>query len=148
MRDILFRGKAKSEAGGYKEGEWVYGLPYSIYDGITPTAIYAADGFMVPVDTHTVTQWTGLKDKNGTKIFEGDILYGASPFSFFSQKAEYDVVEYGMFNCGCCYDVYGYHTRNNRVDFNRADKYLEVAGNIWDNPELPVPDHCMLKGVT
>jgi uncharacterized phage protein (TIGR01671 family) len=68
-----------------------------------------------------VEQYTGLKDKNGKEIYEGDI--------YLRQKKFTEVVGKIDFNCGCCTHVFGWLLHE---DIER----LEIIGNIHENPKL------------
>ena len=131
MREILFRGKREDN------GEWVYGY-YSRFgytdkekDYIIPH--YASDLYAFEIIPETVGQYTGLTDKNGTKIFEGDIVTTdiARP---------YLIVEFRdgcfMFNCNDGDKDY-YDIMLPILDEQQTVyKHGEVIGNIHDNPEL------------
>jgi uncharacterized phage protein (TIGR01671 family) len=137
MREILFRGQTrrygeKVKLNGEKiKSNWVYG-------GIFPqngegdfAIIYQQEPTIkkYPVYADTVGQYTGLTDKNGTKIFEGDIL----DFSDRSDGDGYGVVVYDTNETefGIVYDsIY------EGLGRHYYSKDIEVIGNIYDNPEL------------
>lgn len=128
MREILFRGK-RIDNGEWSYGSLIhrtefYGDPCDDYliltDGEFHCDYYTAE----EVCNATVGQFTGLTDKNGKKIFEGDIVANAW---------ERGVVSYGEFNCSCCDGVFGWSFGN--ADIREYDGY-EVIGNIHDNPDL------------
>lgn len=131
MRDILFRGKRLDN------GAWVYGslLQVECEDGSIVTAIFDRkdSGGDAEVHPSTVGQYTGLLDKNGTRIFEGDIVSTDT-------KRPYLIVEFRdgcfMFNCNDggedYYDIMLPILKEPQTVYN----YGEVIGNIHDNPEL------------
>lgn len=120
MREILFRGKRTHD------GKWVYG-DYTSYCQLD--RIYAHDDFRKIVwfvDRSTVSRFTGLTDKNGTKIFEGDIV-----------NLLCEVDEIGVIACDVESARFVIHTNGFTTDFDHCyGTDLEVIGNIHDNQEL------------
>ncbi len=126
MRENLFHGKRKDN------GEWVEGyyVPVGEYHYILTGKLVLASylvsylGFehflVIP---ETVGQYAELPDKNGKKIFEGDIV----------RDAETSEVGKIFFDKYTAMFVIGFE--NTIADFN-ASYNLEVIGNIYDNPEL------------
>ena len=141
MRKIKFRGKDSDN------GKWRYGFyiqhekvtllggtdeerkenteHYIVYDCFSdwnmPRKMYRAD-----VDGKTVGQYTGMKDCNGTEIYEGDIV------STDDEDEELSTIEWGddtlkfmVTHGNVCSDMGEYYPRE-----------IEVMGNIYDNPEL------------
>ncbi len=127
MREILFRGKLLAT------GEWAYGN-LDIKPGGKVAVITPDDtplGKYGMVDPATVGQYTGLTDKNGAKIFEGDILRWTG--------ADGKIVAVAVF-----FSDGAYWCRRNTMllatipdpldDLVRAGEIIEVIGNIYDNP--------------
>ena len=133
-REILFRGKINKIKRWFvtdiKVGDWVYGH----FLDITDAQIF--DGtFYFQVDPATVGQFTGLCDKNGKKIFEGDKLYCEARLD----KAEmYVVFEQGQFRMVLCDKFKEYETGRGYYDINSFQK--TVIGNIHDTPDLRVKE--------
>ena len=124
MREILFRGKR------IDNGEWVEGwyLPPVERDGYIfgTTIAYICEGYLddVEVDPSTVGQYTGLTDKNGKRIFEGDIVQ--AHFRTNHSKQIFRVTfDDGMF-------IFN----NGYVKLPVRGIYrIKVIGNVHDNPE-------------
>ena len=120
MREILFRGKRTDG------GEWVYGYIYQ--DGLIGCNIFQTNPHLAAyiVDPSTIGQYTGLTDKNGKKIFEGDIVLR------HDKKAEvrYQPSEFVLVFPDNPYPQCGLLTTS------YLNENKEVIGNIHDNPEI------------
>ena len=148
MREILFRGKFGNE--------WKYGFLSIEPKGLVIKEPYKNDSSNVwHIESDTIGQYTGLTDKNGKKIFEGDIFkfedevwqscYTPCGTEWDSWEAE---------NCGVVgfnkelsqYDFVRYKFSQNSVEADLHESHditfadfitdLEIIGNIHDNPEL------------
>ena len=130
MRSIIFRGKRADN------GEWVYGdlAKLSATEGYILTR--NMDWFSTTkVDISTVGQYTGLKDRNGTEIYEADILHYTRKRIGEEDKEYYREV---TFHSGCfCMYVPNHFTHSglhNHIVNGILD--WEVVGNKFDNPEM------------
>ena len=113
MREIMFRGKR------IDNGKWVQGA-FVPGNNVYPATIFYGPRCSIGeyVDPTTVGQYTGLTDKNGKRIFEGDIL------SLRTGRQHIVKFEDG-----------GFVMTDTAIPIRHADKF-EVIGNIHDNPEL------------
>lgn len=140
---FLFRGKRKDN------GEWVYGgIFYQKSDEVKEKAVYIIRGSLNDVGCayevilETVGQYTGLKDKNGKLIFEGDVVKLTDTNNNIEWKA-YVVFgnPYGEFNWGWNLMYIGEKTKVDTdillwTEMEETGAYCEVIGNVYDNPEL------------
>lgn len=85
--------------------------------------------FCYKVNTETIGQYTGLHDKNGKEIYEGDIVQG-----LFADQEEPEIKGQVIYSDGqASYIVIA--SNNDEWELGYLDN-LEVIGNIYDNPEL------------
>ena len=122
MREILFRGKT------INNGKWIEGYLFENW-GDAYICLGTENGNIMKEKVNEVTagQHTGVKDKNGTKIFEGDIV------EFLDWKPK-EVVWGNKIDkalSGCC----GYMLDGTMHFLGEDETYL-IIGNIHDNPEL------------
>lgn len=127
MREILFRGKRMDN------GEWVYGdLMHKHYNFDTKaTKVIHNNVMKYKVIPETIGQHTGLTDKNGKRIFEGDIL------AFTDRLTRVEWHDYcGCWDCIYIKSVNGYSTKADKRVPSKWKHNGEIIGNIHDNPEL------------
>lgn len=129
MREILFRGKREDN------GVWIFGSFHKKIEScfIITLPIITSQS---KVDPATVGQYTGLTDKNGKKIFEGDIVvYDNSPYNAYCEPIAGEIA---WRNGSLCFKYKVWKSASYRSlcsdDFFAAK--CEVIGNIHDNPEL------------
>lgn len=144
MREILFRGKICRDCKGvttqkkYKQGDWAFGdLSHTNYN---PPLIDQSNDDPVPVDPATVGQYTGLTDKNGKRIFEGDIIKVTWGFAGRKPVVSYLFVEFakGIFETKHIKKNKSYGMLSTYVSKEVGDcgVFCEVIGNLHDNPEM------------
>ncbi len=140
MREILFRGFHKCDGGKEKiflNGEWICGewiegdLSHNqrgqSFIGLNLTFIW-------DVIPETIGQYTGLSDKNGKKIFEGDVLKRTlKPTMRISSI--FKIVYVQLKSCFSAIDIDG-RSVTFISDYINCNYEIEVIGNIFENPEL------------
>ena len=140
MREILFRGKMDN-------GEWMYGS--FCMDALEQfNGLCGIDGFIrlydkakgkmqtYEVDRETVGQYTGLMDKNGKRIFEGDIV--AQNWYDYDEPRDDSFGKVVFCEYDCSFSVMDVN-KDGFMPLGRCGSYhweVEVIGNIHDNPDL------------
>ena len=148
-REILFKAKRKDWRELPKEQWWVEGEVIHEPYGVVIQYYAEKKRIKVVIDPETLCPYTGLKDKNGKRIWENDIVSCEhekypedNPLEgdlFFPEPIKYRrnyVVEF--INNG---NKYGYRLRNKSIHFMLTGNVIynheiKVLGNIFDNPEL------------
>ena len=152
MKEYKFRGKKASN------GEWVYGYlaeiatDWDFYNGhglpieyskvIIETNLLTRP--MTTIAPETIGQYTGLKDKNGTKIYEGDILKHHSLTEQMQKDLLHQIIGKAVKEKGMTYIVgkmnNGYLDEEIKTTNYKAlllsPELFEIIGNIHENPEL------------
>lgn len=130
-REIEFRGYNP------KNRKWLYGYylvnrgkHYIVRDGIQPPSATPED---FEVEPESIGQYTGLKDRDGKKIYNGDII--RFPYKRLKSDLTFDAptmlegeVAENMFGHHVIFETFSYHIEN--------ATHGEIIGNIHDNPEL------------
>ena len=144
MRDILFRGK-RIDNQEWEEGYYVClnGAEHRIYDGFAETDCGDFYPDWWKVDPATVGQFTGLTDKNGQRIFEGDILQVVGRDGVI----DHCIIGYGKHEAlGTNRTAVGFflYWKSDKKQYHKHANltyWIEIreavcVGNIHDNPEL------------
>lgn len=124
MREILFRGKRKSN------GKWIEGYVFKQFVNYEEEYYIRRYDTDYLVDPKTIGQFTGLTDKNGKKIFEGDIMSG----KFANYVFWYDEHEKGFCYGKSYKDQCRHSCSSYAMSISESD--INIIGNVHDNPEL------------
>lgn len=142
MRTIKFRGKR------IDTGDWVYGGISIFQNEVTIFDQNCVVNSAYEVDKNTVGEFTGLNDKNGVEVFEGDIIKWKETRFHTEEQQKKNVAMPKWFESEVIYDDAGFLVSSSQerdtplccffgdsLD-NKFDYKAEIIGNIYDNPGL------------
>lgn len=142
MREIKFRGKTL-------RGRWVYGYAAKFAHNSVPVILEDTEDGIAPrkIIPDTVGQFTGLHDKNGKEIYEGDIVLNKEIGGYGMEYV--GVVRYYEEDCRFGIDTTATHKVSKRILFSVGERSIndgyctikytneyEILGNVYDNPKL------------
>lgn len=136
-REIKFRGRRVDN------GEWFYGDYYRAYKRLDTHYIASEDSFGEEVDRGTVGQFTGLRDKNGVEIYEGDIILiqvKNSKLKIIREHKAKVIYDNELTQYLLEHDGRGTMLHTTYEDLHYWSKQGGIIGNIHDNPELLVSE--------
>lgn len=98
-------------------------------DGNATTVLFMGKhlGGNAKIDNFKLMQSTGLRDKNGKEIFDGDILFGHAGEDFW-EVVEFDEADGKWVRKDLCY--------YSKLDLSENNEFMEIVGNIYENPEF------------
>ena len=141
-REVKFRGLRTDGKG------WAYGFPYSsVYDEDIDQIV---DGeYHYDVDPKTVGQFTGLHDKNGKEIYEGDVIkwgmhgggWGHETWNRYAvveinPDLQFRITYYIHFETGEKRPSDNYVFRFGNFAYKETDQFIEIIGNVFENADL------------